>query len=85
MKAKFPLYFCLIFIVFLIAYNPCYIFSAGNNVQRNQEITIENVDHKHDGVEEHVAEHEGDHKTGYCTLLFIILSIIIGVATRHFC
>ncbi|MCB0802962.1 MAG: sodium:proton antiporter [Flavobacteriales bacterium] len=84
MKAKFPFVFRLIFIVFLIAYNPCYI-SAGNNVQEeNQEITIENVDHKHDGVEEHVAEHEGDHKTDTAPLLFIILSIIIGVATRHF-
>ena len=47
--------------------------AAGSNIAEISE---------HEGGQ--IEEHEGGHKTDTAPLLFIILAIIVGVATRHF-
>jgi NhaP-type Na+/H+ or K+/H+ antiporter len=44
----------------------------------------EMAEEKHSDHEIHEAEHEGGHHTNTAPLLFIILALLIGVATRHF-
>ena len=52
--------------------------------QHEEQGSVHKETHNAEISESHETEHEGGHKTDTAPLLFIILAIIIGVATRHF-
>lgn len=53
------------------------LFAQHNDVSGSVEVA-------HEEHQDHEETHEGGHKTDTAPLLFIILALIIGVATRHF-
>ena len=57
----------------------------------NEKVTVEQkmehselAEESHNEYADHESEHEGGHHTNTAPLLFIILALLIGVATRHF-
>lgn len=59
--------------------------STSTTVKTEQKLDEKQMaEESHSEHETHEAEHEGGHHTNTAPLLFIILALIIGVATRHF-
>lgn len=72
---SFTLFCCFI-------YSPVFASNQGHSSEEHVVVSEEN--HSEQKEELHEEEHEGGHKTDTAPLLFIIMSIIIGVSTRHF-
>ena len=63
-----------------------YVYASTNTAVKVEQKLDEKqmTEENHAKHETHEAEHEGGHHTNTAPLLFIILALLIGVATRHF-
>ena len=78
----------LLLLISTVGYSGNDSFNATENIslfeQHDEHGSSNEETHNSEVKESHDTEHEEGHQTDTAPLLFIILAIIIGVATRHF-